>query len=255
MSLKHLAGFLSKNSPTILTCLAAVGAISTVVLAVKATPRAQDDIFDAEEEKGEDLTPVETVECCWKRYIPTAVSGMMTVACIFGARYCSNVQKEALASGYLLAHATLQEYERVVEERFGKGKAQDVRAEVRTRIAEREEPLENFPIRQQDAIYTGYGNTLFWDCVEKRYFYSDIHFLEHTANKINERLFVGHEPYIDQNEILIDWGLPTKKYGNEMVVTPEYPLTISITPDPQRMDNGDVRILLDYELYPKSEVL
>ena len=251
--LKNVAGFMSKNSPMILTCMAAIGAVSTLALAVKATPRALDHIYDKEDELDRTLTWKEMIQVCWKDYIPTAVSAGATLACIFGARFCSYRQQEALASSYLLAHMTLQEYERVVAERLGEGKARDIREEVRTNVAELIEPRNE--LRQQDAIYTGHGNSLFYDYVDRRYFYSDIHFLEHTTNKINERLFSGHEPYIDLNEILLDWGLPTIRGGDEFVVTPERPLVIHITPDPERMENGDVRILFDYEVYPKTEAL
>ena len=256
MSLKDVTGFLTKNSPTILTIVAAIGAVGTVVLAVKATPRAQDHIFDAEEEVGDRLTPKETFQACWKDYIPTAISGGLTLACIFGARYCSYRQQEVLATGYLIAHSTLQEYERVMTERIGENKMKAVREEVKANIAERQSPRDDFStIRKSDAVYTGHGNTLFYDVGDDRYFYSDIQYLEHSTNKINEQLFVGHEPYFDENEIRLEWGLPMKKGGSEWVVTPEHPLLIHIDPDPMRMENGDVRILFDYEMYPKVQVL
>lgn len=253
MSLKDLTGFLSKNSPTILTCLAAVGAVSTTVLAVKATPRAQDHLYDAEDEKGGCLTPIEKVEACWKDYIPAAISGAATLGCIFGARYCSHKQQEVLASGYILAHTTLKEYERVVSERLGEGKAAEVREEVRTRIADQQAAPANYISDKQQAIYTGHGTSLFYDVPEQQYFYSDIQFLKNSRNELNDRLLAGHEPYIDQNEIRAEWGLPWKKFGTENVITPERLLELNITPE--LMENGEVRLLLDYELYPKSEVL
>lgn len=253
MSLKDLTGFLSKNSPTILTCLAAIGAVSTVVLAVKATPRAQDHLYDAEDEKGGRLTPSEKVSACWRDYIPTAVSGAATLTCIFGARYCSHKQQEILASGYILAHTTLQEYERVLNDRIGEAKATEIRQEVTSRIADQQAPPSNYISDKQEAIYTGHGTSLFYDVPEQQYFLSDINFLKNSKNEINDRLLSGHEPYIDQNEIRAEWGLPWKKFGTENVVTPEHLLQINITPE--LMENGEVRLLLDYELYPKSEVL
>ena len=53
--------FLSRNSSTILTCIGGVGVVATVVTAVKATPKAMALIEEAKEEKGADLTKVETV--------------------------------------------------------------------------------------------------------------------------------------------------------------------------------------------------
>ena len=53
---------LSKHSPEILTGIGLAGMITSTVLAVKATPKALKRIEEAKEEKGEELTKVETVK-------------------------------------------------------------------------------------------------------------------------------------------------------------------------------------------------
>lgn len=52
---------LRNNSPTILTCIGAIGVVGTSVLAVRATPKALKLLEKATEEKGEDLTKMEVV--------------------------------------------------------------------------------------------------------------------------------------------------------------------------------------------------
>ena len=54
--------FLRKNSSTILTCIGGVGVVATTVMAVKATPKAIQLIKAAEDEKGEKLTRMETIQ-------------------------------------------------------------------------------------------------------------------------------------------------------------------------------------------------
>ena len=61
---------LKKASPTILTCIGAVGVVATAVLAVKATPKAL-EMVRADSRKNHDgdqhaATRVEVVKSCWK---------------------------------------------------------------------------------------------------------------------------------------------------------------------------------------------
>lgn len=77
--------FWKKNGSTILTCAGAVGVVGTTVLAVKATPKAMELIKMAEEEKGEKLTKTEVFKTAGPAYIPTALVGVGTLACVFGA--------------------------------------------------------------------------------------------------------------------------------------------------------------------------
>ena len=81
--------FLKRNSSTILTCIGAAGVIATSVLAVKATPKAMALLEQSEEEKGEKLTNMEKVQVAGPAYIPAAIVGASTIACIFGANVLS----------------------------------------------------------------------------------------------------------------------------------------------------------------------
>ena len=76
---------------------------------------------------------------------------------------------------------------------------------------------------------------------------SDINFLKAQVNELNYE--VRSEMYFDWNEILYRWGLPMRKYGSELIFDVDHPLEIRLTPE--MMENGQVRILLDYELQPK----
>ena len=79
---------LSKHSPEILIGLGIAGMVTTTVLAVKATPKALRLIdMKKEELEVDNLTPVETVKATWKCYVPAAVSGAVSIACLVGSHY------------------------------------------------------------------------------------------------------------------------------------------------------------------------
>lgn len=107
------------HAPTILTCLSAVGVVTTVVLAVKATPKALQVLEAAKDEKGGDLTTLEKVNVAGPLYFPAALTGVATLACIFGSDVLHRKQQQALMSAYALLDSTYRGYKRKVRELYG----------------------------------------------------------------------------------------------------------------------------------------
>ena len=102
--------FFKKNSSTILTCIGAIGVAATAVMAVKATPKAIAMLDKAKEEKGEELTKLETFKVAAPAYIPATVVGVSTIACIFGANILNKKQQASLMSAYALVDNYYKEY-------------------------------------------------------------------------------------------------------------------------------------------------
>ena len=108
--IKSVQKSITKHSPEILTAIGIAGMATTVVLAVKATPKALKQIEEAENEKGEKLTKTEVVKTTWKTYVPTAISGAASVACVIGANSVHTRRQAALYSAYKLSETAYTEY-------------------------------------------------------------------------------------------------------------------------------------------------
>lgn len=110
----NLKFHLKRGSPMILTILGAVGVIATTIAAVKATPKALEKIKADSQKKHEgDLngyTKAEAVKSSWRFYIPTAIFGISTLVCIFGANALNKKQQAALTSAYMLLNNTYKEF-------------------------------------------------------------------------------------------------------------------------------------------------
>lgn len=252
MNLKQAAAnaklFLSNNSPLILTCMGIVGTVSTAVMASQATIKAQDILYD---NGAEDLPWQDKARLTWKCYIPTGLMGVTTIGAIVGSHICSENQKAALQSAYLLSQTTLQEYQKKVVERIGRNKERELYDETMKEVAVRQgQPTTLYSDGGMagEVIDTGHGNTLFYDVPGQIYFKSDINYIRSKVNDLNAE--VRSEMYFDWNEIYYRWGLPMRKYGTEMIFDVDRPLELKLAPE--MMENGQVRILVDYELYPKS---
>ncbi len=251
MNLKQAAAnakiFLSNNSPLILTCMSIVGTVSTAVMASQATLKAEEILYD---NGAEDLPWQDKTRLVWKCYIPCGLMGVSTIGCMIGSHVCSENQKAALQSAYLLSQTTLQEYQKKVIERIGKNKEREVYDETLKEVANRQgssSMVYSDGGMAGEVIDTGHGNTLFYDVPGQIYFKSDINYIRSKVNDLNAE--VRTEMYFDWNEIYYRWGLPMRKYGNEMIFDVDHPLELKL--DPEMMENGQVRILLDYELLPK----
>ena len=77
--------FLRRHSSTILTVMSATGVVATAILSVRAVPKAEELLIEAYNKKGDALTTTEKIKAAWIAYVPPALVGVSTIACIFGA--------------------------------------------------------------------------------------------------------------------------------------------------------------------------
>lgn len=122
--------FVKRNASTILSVLGIAGVIATTVTAVKATPKAMEFVKKAEEEKGEKLSKWEKVNIAGVAYIPTALVGTATIACILGANLVSRRQQATLVSAYALLDRSYKEYKGKTEELYGEEAGENIRGEI-----------------------------------------------------------------------------------------------------------------------------
>ena len=198
--MKEVKMAVSKHSPEILTGLGIAGMITTTVLAVKATPKALELIEDRKDELDiyptEKLSPVETVKATWKCYIPAAVTGVTSIACLIGASSVNYKRNAALTAAYNLSATALKEYKEKVVETVGEKKEKTIRDKVA------EEQIKKEPVNQSAIIVSGNGNTRCFDTVTKRRFISDIETIRRIVNDLNARMING-EDYISLSSISI----------------------------------------------------
>lgn len=203
----------SKHSPEILTGLGIAGMITTTVLAVRATPKALELIKDKKEEldidQTEKLPAVETVRTTWKCYIPAAVTGVTSIACLIGASSVNTRRNAALTAAYNLSATALSEYKEKVIETVGEKKEQLVRDKVA------EERLKKEPVNQSAIVVSGKGNTRCFDTITKQRFTSDIETIRSIVNDLNERMING-EDSISLNEFYYELGIDGTSIGDEL---------------------------------------
>lgn len=223
--------FWSRNAPTILSCIGGVGVVVTTVLAVKATPKAISLLEEAKAEKGEELTKFEAVKTAAPAYIPTALVGVSTIACIFGANVLNKRQQASLMSAYALLDTSYKEYKKKLKEMYGEETDKKVRAE----IFKDHYKKEDIPIEEDDKL-------LFYEEYSGRYFRATDKQVLQAAYEINKIL--AEDCYASLNEYYELLGIPRVAYGDHVgwpagQLYDMYGISwLSITHEKVEMDDG-----------------
>lgn len=139
---KACARFLRKHGGTILAVAASVGVVATAIETGRATTKAKhllavDEALRTynEDEQGiveEPPTKKEIVQTCWKAYVPAAILGGGTIACILGSNALNKKQIASLTAAYMALGKTYQEYRRQVAEHVGAEQEQEILKDAHT---------------------------------------------------------------------------------------------------------------------------
>lgn len=235
----------SKHSPEILMGIGIAGMLTTTILAVRATPKALRLIDEKKEELETDkLTPVDTVKTCWKCYIPAAVSGSLSVACLISANSVNARRNAALATAYALSETALKEYQEKVVETIGEKKEQVVHDAIA------KDKVTKNPVSTSEVIITEKGNTLCYDTVSGRYFKSDIEKLKKAANELNFRL--RDEMYVSVNDFYYEIGLKSISIGDDIGWNIDRGY-INLKFSSQLADDGTPCLVLSYGVGPRYD--
>ena len=249
---KSMNGFLSKtsfqlkkHSPEILTGIGIAGMITTTVMAVRATPKALILIEERKEEIGaEKLEAMDMVKTTWACYIPAAITGTLSVACLIGASSVNARRNAALATAYTLSESALKDYQGKVIEMFGEKKNEAVKDAVA------KDKVEKNPVVTREVIITEKGNTLCYDAISGRYFKSDIEKIKKAECELNRQML--DDMYVSLNDFYYEIGLDSVKLGDELGwnVDSGY---IDLSFSSQLASDGTPCLVIDYSVAPRYD--
>ncbi len=243
-----------KHSPEILTGIGIAGMITTTVLAVKATPKALRLIEKEKQQVVKDLgtssadtvklSVGDTIKATWKCYIPAAITGAASIACLIGASSVHLKRNAALAAAYKLSETALVEYKDKVVEVIGEKKEKKIRDELA------KDKLEKAPANTSNVIITGKGDTLCMDYYTGRKFKSDIEKIKKAVNEINRRMTYDH--YVSVNDFYNEIGLDGIGLGSELGWNLDGGL-LEIYPSAQLDSDGTPCLVITFNIEPKYE--
>lgn len=204
---------LRHSSPIILTCLSVVGVVGTTVMAVRATPKALRLIKVKKDELETDkLTPVELVQTTWQCYIPSALIGAGTIACIIGIGVMDRRNQAALSSAYAMLNESYKQYRQAAKKVYG----EDADSKIHEEMAKDAMVADNcwgYQVYNMD-MDTDSEHLLFYDLFLKRYFNTTMAAVVNAQYHINRNLQC--RGYSSINEYCAFLGIDGVEHGDEM---------------------------------------
>lgn len=235
---------LDKRSPEILAGIGIAGMLTTVVLAVRATPKALTLIDEASNAKNAELTKGEIVKAAWKPYVPAVITGVMSTTCMIGSVHIGARRIAALSTAYKLTETAFSEYKDKVVETIGEKREKTIKEKVD------KEKLEKDPITAKEILVTGVGDTICYDTISGRYFKSDIEKIKKAINEVNRQL--TYDMYVSLNEFYDAIGLPNTSIGDDLGWNMDHGL-IDVDFGAQISDDGKPCIVMNYNIAPRYD--
>lgn len=219
--MRQIGQFASKNSPALLTATAAVGVVSTAILAARGSTHATIDILNEEAARGESLSVKEQVELTWQYYIPAVGVGAATIACVVGAHTISSRKNAALVTAYTVTERAFADYKRETRKQVGEKRESDIHdAAIDRRLSERA-PSGLVLIEGEDVLC--------YETLTDRYFKSTPEKIRRAELKSNARLVSGADFSCSLNEFHTEIGLNPTALGDELGWNADCPLSIKLS--------------------------
>lgn len=167
--------FIKKYGPTMLSVISCAGVVGTVVLTVKATPKAIKLIEESKLNKNDDLTGKEIIAAGYKPFIPVILTGVATCACILASNKWMLSRERSLLGAYTLLLNSYKEYKGTNIELYGKENDQCIERRI----------IEKADIDNDEMMFFEFNSL--------RFFKSTIHKVMQAECQAKEQLqIVGH---------------------------------------------------------------
>lgn len=225
-AMNNLASGINKHADLIMTIGAVIGLATTVYLAIKATPKAEDVIYDTSHDiddvkRAEDEGRIShesaereirdikiySIKKLVRIYAPTAVSAIGTTCLILGSNKISRTRNAALNTALNAANFAYAEYRDRVRSTIGEKKETAIYDEIVQSHIESLPP----PTDLSSIVNTGNGNTICrielvpGNPATGLYFYSSADAVHRARNNVNaDGLDNG---FIEFRDLLYELGL------------------------------------------------
>lgn len=199
-----------------LTILGIAGTVATAVLAAKATPKALTLVEKRKRELGtDDISAKEAAMASWRCYVPAALMGAATAACIVGIGAMDRKGQASLSSAYAMLRESYGRYRKAACNVYGKDADARIEAEM---AADALVSADGMMVYSRD-MDRGAEEMLFYDMLSERYFTSTMAAVLNAQYHVNRNLLLrGYAPLSEYYEFL---GLSGTKRGDKLAWTEE----------------------------------
>lgn len=222
--IKSIATTCATHSRQILLAVSVTGAAGSVVLAIKATPRAMEVVEDLREVYGDHIPAKELIRKVGPIYAPTAIMLLTTCGCIIGAHRLADKENAILASIAAGAQGTVAEYEKRLADQLGEKAANKLKAEVE---AARQDTSMEYPEVINNPPNIAGGFQLYREPESGQFFWATEHSLNEAVAQLNRQ--IDNEMWATLNDFLYLLDIDRCDFGDRVAWDIDHKLHIPFT--------------------------
>ena len=195
---KAALSFASNNKSGILTGIAAVGVVSTIVATAKAAPKCIElvnsmhkDICDIspEDKDGRNRLVWEYTKKLVPAALPVIVTAGVTLGCIFGAHTLDVRKQAAMMALCSMNEEKAEDFKSQISKLFGDDSVE--KAQNQADIEAAQKAIAAADVGEGTIYNTGNGGDLIYDPIFGILFYSSINNVEKSVNNLNKQIVSG----------------------------------------------------------------
>ena len=190
--------FIRRNKSTILMIAGSIGMMMSLGLAINATAKYKDIIYEKEKE-GSAIDTADKVKVTLPLYIPVAILSVGSLSCIITGTILNKKQQDSMVSAYILLENSFKQYKNKVIELYG----QETQKKVETEITNDKFDEKKIP-----------ENVLFYDEYSGEFFESTFDYIREAMYHVNRNFIL--RGYTDLNEVYDFLNLPHTDAGDSL---------------------------------------
>lgn len=260
ISMSMIKSWFGKNQPALMLGVGIAGMVTTTVLAVRGHMKAKEevgrqymnnivcgtsDMTDAQrdsmyEEHGysdknghRHIKKRYWIKKTWKCYVPAAVTGSLSIACLIGSYSINHRRNAALASSLAVSEAAMTEYQKHVVDTIGEEAEKGIREKFQA-----DQIKKSGPLHSPAELLPGEGDHEYMDgahcvnCYEsttQQKFWASKEDIRRAVNNLNQDRLTGFGGQVTLNDFYNEIGITATSVGDTLGWDVDHPIEVDIS--------------------------
>lgn len=250
ISMNMIKSWFGKNQPALMLGVGIAGMVTTTVLAVRGHMKAKDRINESvfnpvkHPEKTDDILYSDKkgkahvkkrywIKKTWKCYVPAAVTGSLSIACLIGSYSINHRRNAALASSLAVSEAAMTEYQKHVVDTIGEEAERGIREKFQADQIKKSGPLhspaEMLPGESDHEYIDGAHCVNCYESTTQQKFWASKEDIRRAVNNLNQERLTGFGGQVTLNDFYNEIGITATSVGDTLGWDIDHPIDVDIS--------------------------
>ena len=237
-----IKAWFGKNQPALMLGVGIAGMVTTTVLAVRGHMKAKEKVdevlhSDMDLNQYAKLTRTDKKGRChikkrywikktWKYYVPAAVTGSLSIACLIGSYSINHRRNAALASSLAVSEAAMTEYH--VVDTIGEEAEKDIREKFQADQIKKSGPLLQQPEENHEYIDGAHCVNCYESTTQQK-FWASKEDIRRAVNNLNQDRLTGFGGQVTLNDFYNEIGIAATSIGDTLGWDIDHPIDVDIS--------------------------